>query len=213
MGTDGSELPFLKEELRSLGQVAAASIRDPIIFPTTKPNASLRLPLTKKEIVPAYDTRVVRLEELMRRAEICLAELQGKVSLLEDGDEDYVVTTPTLPDDSEDFPWDELRFGYVIGYEGDPAYVTINEGTIFKNIQTPLAISETPVEITEALYVYAECTWLLTSGTIQTSTTVPVHDDDYFRRWLFRFDLVGGVATRTEIGWMGGNMDISAVKQ
>jgi hypothetical protein len=114
------------------------------------------------------------------------------------------------PAQEDSFPWSKLRFGYAIN-SADSAKVDIKAGTIFKGKSPPLSVAATTVTIAALSYIYVQCDWNITLGTIGVQVALPVPDDDYFRRPLFQFDLSGGLASLSLICWMGGNIDLTTV--
>lgn len=113
---------------------------------------------------------------------------------------------------SDPYAWLKiLRFGYSINTT-DAAKVDVKAGSIFKDKITPLSVAATTITITTLSYIYVEADIPdLTAGTIQVQAPLPVSDDTYFRRPLFRFNLSGGAAVISELCWTGGNIDLTTI--
>jgi len=108
-----------------------------------------------------------------------------------------------------EFSYSLYRFGFTPNAT-DINKVDIKAGSIFKGKATPLSVVAATVTIAELSYVYVECDMNITAATIGVQVGLPVHDDTYLRTTLFRFSLVGGVATLQEVCHLG-NIDYTTI--
>lgn len=107
------------------------------------------------------------------------------------------------------FPWHLFRFGWQ-RKSGSATQITLKAGSVTRGTLTAISTVDTDVTIgASKTYVGIQVKWALSDLTVISSTSVPGHDDTYFKRWFFAFELVGGLATLVEANGLPGNIDIT----
>jgi hypothetical protein len=111
---------------------------------------------------------------------------------------------------SATIPWEIFRFGWA-HKSGSPAVITLKSGSVRKSTQTPVTLSDTDVTIgASRTYVGIQVRWSNLTGLQAISpTSVPAHDDTWYREWFYAFELDGGFARLVSVNRFG-DIDITA---
>lgn len=107
----------------------------------------------------------------------------------------------------------KIAFGYeAYANPGSDPYVRVYAGSIQIGDNTPANLTQTDVDITEDdSYVYLQYAYATGALTAQVVSTLPVSDEDYFKKVLCKVGLSGAYCRIKEYSHLGGSITIPSI--
>jgi hypothetical protein len=149
-----------------------------------------------------------KLRQEVERQSPVFSEAGNAHSRLETGTVDFIPRDDNSA--ASEFDWSILRFGWE-PKSGSPTKITLKAGSVVKNSLSAVSLADTDVTIgASKTYVGIQVKWVdLTGLAVLTGTSKPAHDDTWYKRWFYAFELTSGVAQLKEVNGILGDIDIS----
>lgn len=156
--------------------------------------------------IDSLNNKVSALEQDVQRLRDALANSEGFSAI--QMDKTRVDTTLRVGLDMPKIP-----FGYEAYINpGTNPYVRVYAGSIQIGDNTPANLTQTDVAITQDdSYVYLRYAYTTGVLTVQVVSTLPVSDEDYFKKILCKVGLTGDYCRVKEYSHLGGNITIPSI--